>query len=243
MRKIIFALLFVLLLLSLSFSLDFDTANKEFFEVRRERDKNRILALIQNLEGNKNLLNDSQLLTVIADCYLEYGHWGVSGKEKEKYYEKARYHAEKAIQIDPNNGRAWYIAGASIGRLAKYKGIVQSLFMLGDFDKYIGKAIEILKDPLYKGFALLAMGMRYRDVPWPLYDYDKSEKYMKEALKYVPNYPNIYLELGYLYLKTNKKDLAKEMFLKVINSDPHPWLVKAHEESVELAKKELEKIK
>ncbi|MCX7942578.1 MAG: tetratricopeptide repeat protein, partial [Dictyoglomaceae bacterium] len=210
---------------------------------RRDRDKNKILALIETLEKDPNLLKDSQLLTVIADCYLEYGYWGVAGREKEKYYEKARSYAEKALQIDPNNGRAWYIAGASIGRLAQYKGIIQSLFMLGDFDKYIGKAIEILNDPLYKGFALLAMGMRYRDVPWPLYNYDKAEKYMKEALKYVPNYPNIYLELGYLYLKINKKDLAKEMFLKVINSEPHPWLVKTHEESVENAKKELEKIK
>lgn len=243
MRKALEIILFLLFSISLIFAIDFDTANRTFFEARRDRDINKITALISEIEKDPNLMKDSKLLTVLADAYLEYGHWGVIGKDKEKMYEKARNYAEQAIKIDPQNGRAWYIAGASIGRLAQYKGIVQSLFMLGDFDRYIGKAIEILDDTLYKSFALLAMGMRYRDVPWPLRDYNKAESYMKEALKYTPNYPNIYLELGYLYLKMNKKDLAKEMFQKVVNSLPHPWLVKTHEESVENAKKELENLK
>lgn len=243
MRKSLFLFLFLLFFMSFVFAIDFDTANKIFFEARRDRDVNKITALISEIEKEQNLMKDSKLLTVLADSYLEYGLWGISGKDKEKIYEKARSYAEQVIKIDPQNGRAWYIAGASIGRLAQYKGIVQSLFMLGDFDKYIGKAIEILDDPLYKSFALLAMGMRYRDVPWPLNNYNKAESYMKEALKYNPNYPNIYLELGYLYLKMNKKDLAKDMFQKVISSPPHPWLVKTHEEAVENAKKELEKLK
>ncbi|ACI19156.1 tetratricopeptide repeat protein [Dictyoglomus thermophilum] len=240
-RFFLFLLLFVFIIMN-TFGVEFDSANRIFFEARRDRNVEKIKSLINSLESDKDLPKNSQLLTVLADSYLEYGLWGVEGKEKEKMYEKARSYAEKAIQIDPNNGRAWYIAGASIGRLAQYKGIVQSLFMLKDFDKYIGKAIEILNDPLYKTFALLAMGMRYRDVPWPLYNYEKAESYMKEALKYTPIYPNVYLELGYLYLKMGKKDFAKEMFLKVINSEPHPWLVKTHEESVKLAEKELEKL-
>lgn len=243
MKKVLEITIFLLFSISLIFAIDFDTANRTFFEARRDRDINKITALISEIEKDPNLKKDSKLLTVLADAYLEYGHWGVTGKDKEKMYEKARNYAEQAIKIDPQNGRAWYIAGASIGRLAQYKGIVQSLFMLGDFDRYIGKAIEILDDTLYKSFALLAMGMRYRDVPWPLRDYSKAESYMKEALKYTPNYPNIYLELGYLYLKMNKKDLAKEMFQKVVYSPPHPWLVKTHEESVENAKKELENLK
>ncbi|ACK41601.1 MULTISPECIES: tetratricopeptide repeat protein [Dictyoglomus] len=241
--KNLFLILFLsVFVISNLFAIDFDTANKIFFEARRDRDVEKIKALISTLEGDKDLLTSSQLLTVLADSYLEYGLWGVEGKEKEKIYEKARSYAEKAIKLDPNNGRAWYIAGASIGRLAQYRGIVQSLFMLKDFDRYISKAIEILNDPLYRTFALLAMGMRYRDVPWPLYNYEKAESYMKEALKYTPIYPNIYLELGYLYLKMGKKDLAKEMFIRVVKSDPHPWLIKTHEESVNLAKKELEKL-
>ncbi len=74
------------------------------------------------------------------------------------------------MKLDSNSGRANYIAGAAIGRLAQYKGIIQSLFMLGDFDKYINKAISLLNENdeeqrLYKTFALIASGMRYRDFP------------------------------------------------------------------------------
>lgn len=243
MKRIFFIILYLILLFNISFSMDFESANNLFYEARRDRDVNKITSLISELEKDSNLQKDSNLLTVLADAYLEYGHWGVSGKDKEKMYEKARSYAEKAISLDGKNGRAWYIAGAAIGRLAQYKGIIQSLFMLGDFDRYISKAIEILDDPLYKTFALLAMGMRYRDVPFPLYNYGKAEYYMKEALKYTPIYPNVYLELGYLYLKMGKKDLAKEMFQKVIDSPPHPWLLKTHEESVSLARQELSKLK
>ena len=174
--------------------------------------------------------------------------WGVSDKEKEKTYEKARQYAEMALKLDPKNGRASYIAGAAIGRLAQYKGIIQSLFMLGDFDRYIETAIKLLDENdgeqrLYKTFAYIAVGMRNRDVPWPLYNYKKSEEQLNTAAKLTPNYSNIYLELGYLYLKTGDKTKAKEMFEKVISMGPHPWLVKTHEEAVKTAQEELKKLK
>ncbi|MFN3329007.1 MAG: tetratricopeptide repeat protein, partial [Fervidobacterium pennivorans] len=96
---------------------------------------------------------------------------------------------------------------------------------------------------LYKTFALIASGMRYRDVPWPLYNYKKSEELLNQALKLTPNYPNIYLELGYLYLKIGQKSKAKEMFEKVLNGQAHPWLIKTHESAVKSAKEELSKLK
>jgi len=56
-----------------------------------------------------------------------------------------------------------------------------------------------------KTFAYIASGMRYRDVPWPFYNYKKSEELLNSALKLTPNYSNIYLELGLLYVKTGDK--------------------------------------
>jgi len=85
--------------------------------------------------------------------------------------------------------------------------------------------------------------MRYRDVPWPLNDYKKSEELLLSAGQLTPNYSNIYLELGFLYLKMNKKDKAREMFQKVIDSEPHPLLVGAHLNAVKTAQEELEKLK
>jgi len=222
--------------------------NRMFYEARRDRDVNKIQNVIKTIEATLHFDKDTTLLTILADAYLEYGLWGVSDKEKEKTYEKARQYAEMALKLDPKNGRASYIAGAAIGRLAQYKGIVQSLFMLGDFDRYIDNAIKLLNESdeeqrLYKTFAYIAAGMRNRDVPWPLYNYKKSEEQLNTAAKLTPNYSNIYLELGYLYLKTGNKTKAKEMFEKVISMGPHPWLIKTHEDAVKSAQEELKKLK
>ncbi|MGB9790513.1 tetratricopeptide repeat protein [Thermotoga caldifontis] len=222
--------------------------NQLFYEARRDRDVAKMEWIIKTIEARSDLKSNSLLLTILADCYLEYGDWGVSKELKEKTLEQARKYAEEALKLDGNNGRASYVAGAAIGRLAQYKGIVQSLFMLGDFDKYINRAISLLNENdeeqrLYKTFALIASGMRYRDVPWPLNDFKKSEELLLAAAQLTPNYPNVYLELGFLYLKTNKKDRAREMFQKVVVGEPHPLLVGTHREAVKTAQEELEKLK
>jgi tetratricopeptide (TPR) repeat protein len=231
-----------------SLILAFEEIDALFFQARSERNPQKMLQIIQTLESRSDLNQSSELLTILADCYLEYGDWGVAKEQKEKTLEQARKYAEAALKLNSENGRANYIAGAAIGRLAQYKGIIQSLFMLGDFDKYINKAISLLnendeKERLYKTFALIASGMRYRDVPWPLYDYKKSEQLLFEAAKLTPNYSNIYLELGYLYVKTNNKQKAKEMFQKVLEMEPHPLLVQMHFNAVKTAQEELEKLK
>ncbi|PHJ12505.1 hypothetical protein IM42_03970 [Fervidobacterium sp. SC_NGM5_O18] len=242
------SLFIVFLFISVFGNVTSEELNRMFYEARRDYDVEKILKVIKTIEGIPGYDKDARLLTILADAYMEYGVWGASDKEKEKTYEKARQYAEMALKLDPKNGRASYIAGSAIGRLAKYKGIVQSLFMLGDFDKYIDNAIKLLNENdeeqrLYKTFALIASGMRYRDVPWPLYNYKKSEELLNAALKLTPNYPNIYLELGYLYLKTGEKAKAKEMFEKVVSGKAHPWLIKTHEDAVKSAQEELKNLK
>ena len=244
MRKIFFFVLACLAVINFA-SEEIDAL---FSQARSDRDSEKMLQIIQTLESRSDLNENSMLLTILADCYLEYGDWGVAKELKEKTLEQARKYAEAAVKLDNQNGRAHYIAGAAIGRLAQYKGIIQSLFMLGDFDKYINKAISLLnendeRERLYKTFALIASGMRYRDVPWPLNDYKKSEQLLFQAAELTPNYSNIYLELGLLYLKTKNKEKAKEMFQKVIEMEPHPLLVAAHSQAIKTAQEELGKMK
>ncbi len=249
-RKVVFITLVMAILFSTltMASIIGNTMNDKFYDARKDRSAVKMLAVIKAIEAIPNYDKDPMLLTVLADCYLEYADWGVPSNEKEEKLTKARSLAEAAIKLDPSNGRAHYIAGASIGRLAQYKGIVQSLFMLGDLDKYIDTAIKLLDENdeegrLYKTFAYIASGMRYRDVPWPLYNYKKSEELLNKALQLTPDYPNIYLELGYLYLKTGDKDKAKEMFKKVTTSPANPKLVGTHNEAKKIAKDELDKLK
>ncbi|MGC9772710.1 tetratricopeptide repeat protein [Fervidobacterium islandicum] len=238
----------VFLFISVFGNVTSEELNKMFYEARRDYDVEKILKVIKTIEGTPGFDKDARLLTILADAYMEYGVWGAPDKEKERLYENARKYAEMALKLDPKNGRASYVAGAAIGRLAKYKGIFQSVFMLGDFDRYIDNAIKLLNEndeeqKLYKSFALIASGMRYRDVPWPFYNYKRSEELLNSALKITPNYPNIYLELGYLYLKTGDKAKAKEMFEKVVSGKAYPWLIKTHEDAVKSAQEELKNLK
>jgi hypothetical protein len=43
-------------------------------------------------------------------------------------------------------------------------GIIQSMFLITDFDKSIDKAMELMPD---SPFPFIAKGMRDRDTPWP----------------------------------------------------------------------------
>ncbi|HQP59432.1 MAG TPA: tetratricopeptide repeat protein, partial [Petrotogaceae bacterium] len=74
-------------------------------------------------------------------------------------------------------------------------------------------------------------------------DMKKSEENFKKAIEKEPLYVNAYLELGMLYLKINKKELAREMFNKVISMQPHPEWRKQGEEAKKTAEDELKKIK
>ncbi|QTA38866.1 hypothetical protein JYK00_01070 [Thermosipho ferrireducens] len=222
---------------------DLTKVEKEFFKARSQQNVQLMEKVISEIESQISSKKDSYLLTILAEAYMEYGLWGVDDSKKEETFQKALDIAKEAIELDKSNGRAYYVAGATIGRLAQYKGIVQSLFMLGDFDDYIEKAIKLLNDNFYKGLALIAMGMRYRDVPWPLNSYKKSEKYLKQALEILPNYPNIHLELGILYNKWKKYDLAKIELETVLNSPPHPAFVAKHEEAKAEAEKILKELK
>lgn len=234
--------LIVLFAFSVDFkSVQFKLVEAKFLEARSFHNEKHMKEVIDTLENN--LEDDTDIYTLLAEAYMEYGLWGVSEDKKEETFTKALEYAKKAIGLDKTNGRAYYVAGATIGRLAQFKGIVQSLFMLGDFDKYIDKAIELLEDNFYKGLALTAKGMRYRDLPWPLYNYKKSEEFLLKALEVLPNYPNIHLELGKLYEKWGKTELAIKELNIVLESLPHPLLIKTHEEAKIEAEEILKRLK
>ena len=194
-----------------------------------------VIALLQADTSN------ASLTALYINAVTEYANGAVKDeKEREKFYQQAVDYGKKIIKENKDNWYLSYTLGAAYGRLAQFKGIVSSLFMLGDFDANIKKSIE-LNPSNYLGY--VALGMRYRDVPWPMNDMKKSEENFKKAIEKEPLYVNAYLELGMLYLKINKKELAREMFNKVISMQPHPEWRKQGEEAKKTAEDELKKIK
>ena len=232
------ALILVLLLGVLALSADFEHYQKLFVEYRDTYNAEGMKSLIDELEAMEG--KDYKIYTLLADALVEYALWGApEGTDKKELYEKARRYAEEAIKLKPDYAYAYFVRGAAIGRLAQYVGILKSLFLVGDFDESMKKAIEL--DP--KCFrAMVAMGMRYRDLPWPFRSYKKAEKYFEMALKVEPRYINTYLELGILYEVWGKKDKAIEAFRKVLELPPMKGFTALGMEAKEEAKKHLKSL-
>lgn len=233
MKKLIFVVLAGLLLSITAFSIEYEEAYQRFVVIRSSQDVEEMENLIKELENEEKVFEDAKFLTLLADCKREYANWAPEEKKVENY-ERARELAEKAIEMDPNYGYAYYVTGASIGQLAEFAGIVKSLFMLGDFDHFIGKAMEMMPT---NNLPFLAMGMRYRDTPWPFKNYDKSEELLLKAINLDPDYINSYYELALLYEKWGKMDKAAEYFQKVLELPLEPEYEAQGKESKEEAEK------
>ncbi|MFW6119352.1 MAG: tetratricopeptide repeat protein [Petrotogales bacterium] len=218
MKKIVFVVLMALIVSVTAFSIDYDEAYQRFIVTRSSQNVEEMGNLIEDLEDEEKVFEDVKFLTLLADCKREYANWAPEEKKAENY-ERARELAEKAVEMDPQYGYAYYVAGASIGQLAEFAGIVKSLFMLGDFDHYIEKAMELLPE---NNLPFLAMGMRYRDTPWPFRNYDKSEELLLKAINLDPDYINSYYELALLYEKWGKMDKASEYFEKILEMPIEP---------------------
>jgi len=211
---------------------------REFIHFRDTYDAEGMEKLIEKLEALPD--KDYKTYTLLADALVEYALWGLpETANKKEYYEKARNYAEEAIKLNPDYAYAYFVRGAAIGRLAQYVGILKSLFMVGDFDKSILKAIEL--DPrCYR--AMVAMGMRYRDLPWPFKSYSKAEKFLLKAIKIEPRYINSYLELGILYQMWGKSKKAIETFQKVLELPPMKGFTAMGLEAKEEAKRRLKEL-
>ncbi len=230
-----FFVVFTVVLTVALFSKSFSVYQSEFISYRDSYNAKGMKSLIEELENLPN--KDYRTYTLLADSLVEYALWGApKNADKKALYEEARKYAEEAIKLNPNYAYAYFVRGAAIGRLAQYVGLLKSLFMVDDFDYSMKKAIEL--DP--KCFrAMVAMGMRYRDLPWPFRNYKKAERYFKMAIKVEPRYINSYLELGLLYEAWKKKEKAIEMFKKVLELPPMKGFTALGKEAKEEAKEHL----
>lgn len=234
MRILMIAL--VLLAGTFMFALNYDEALESFVEIRSYQDIEKVTDFIYMMEDDSKTFSDARLLTLLADSYREKANW-MTGKDKVKLYEQARKYAEQSIKLDSSYGFSYYVNGATIGQLATYSGIVKSIFMLGDFDDNIEKAMKMMPEDSY---SRLAMGMRYRDTPWPYKSFKKSEKLLLESIELNPDYINGYYELAVLYEKDKKKDNAADLYKKILEMELQPEYIAQGNESKDIAKDWLE---
>lgn len=243
-----FKMVWILILFStllLASQQKFEEFHRRFLSSRAHRNGEDLLSLMRDLENHLPTVTNPHAIEfklLLAECHLEYGNLIEDGKQKRFHFEKALNLSREIMKLQQNNGKAYYVAAFSVSRLIEFVNVFQKLSLLNSFDSYMSKAVQYLTDDVYKGLAYMGLAIRYMSPPWPLNDYSKSEKYFEESKKYLGDYPALYLNWGYLYLKMNNKSKALEMFERALNSKPNELFLKAHEESVAIAKEEIKKL-
>lgn len=235
MKKYTLIISILLILVTLK-AYSYEELKQEFLHANSYRIFDEMKNIIEKTaEETKN----ANIMALNAEAMTEIANWGYQeNKTRKELYEKAVEKAKKAVEIE-NNTYTNYVAGAAIGRLAQFSGIFESMFLLGDFDKYFKQSIEC--DCKNYG-SLVAMGMRYRDTPWPMKNDKKAEEYLLKALEAEPAYINTYYELGIFYKNKNDKEKAIKMFNKVIELPPHEnWIIQG-KEAKKMSKIELENL-
>jgi tetratricopeptide (TPR) repeat protein len=87
----------------------------------------------------------------------------LEGDEAEKLYEEAAGHARAALALDPNDPNTHMEVARAVGRLAQFKGILQSLNLASEVKSELEKALEL--DPNFAP-ALHALALWHLNVPW-----------------------------------------------------------------------------
>lgn len=83
--------------------------------------------------------------------------------QQEALFDKAAGYARRAIELDPNNADAHFELARADGRLAQFKGVLQSLGLASEVKNSLNKAIEL--NPRLAG-AYVALGLWNAEVPF-----------------------------------------------------------------------------
>lgn len=82
---------------------------------------------------------------------------------KEALFDLARTHAERAVKLAPDDAEAHFELARALGRLAQYRGVLQSLNLASRVASSLDRALEL--DPQHAG-AWHARALFHDEVPW-----------------------------------------------------------------------------
>ena len=167
-----------------------------------------------------------------ADHALEGEHEGWKDICKE-YGKKGMEYAEKAIELEPEKIEGHYYFGLSAGTYSDGVSILKALKegLKGSTQDAFYEAYDI--DKMYDiGGPMLAIGRFWHQLPFPLRNKRRAEKYFEEHHKYFPDDPEGLVYYAELLIDRRKKDEAKPLLEKAIMGD-EPFFSKLAKEMLE----------
>jgi len=167
-----------------------------------------------------------------ADHALEGEHEGWKDICKE-YGKKGMEYAEKAIELEPEKIEGHYYFGLSAGTYSDGVSILKALAegLKGSTEDAFYKAYEI--DKMYDiGGPMLAIGRFWHQLPFPMKNKKRAEKYFKERYEYFPDDPEGLVYYAELLIDSRKKKEAIPLLEKAIAGD-EPFYIKRAKELLE----------
>lgn len=134
---------------------------------------------------------------------------------------EARKYSEKAAASNPNSIEGRFYNALSISMYAQGKTIVAALTegLRGKFNDELDAALKLNRKYNDGGVLRLAGRAPYK-LPWPLRDYDKSAKLLKEATDNFPGNLRAWLYLADTYYKMGQEKEAKAAYMRVTQLTP-----------------------
>lgn len=194
--------LVLVLILTLSSALaDISTANTLM-------DEGNYSAAVTELEGIiESEPENIEALYTLASALTSLAATIDDPTEAEATYDTAARTALKVVELDPTEAQGPYQRARALGRLAQFRGILQSLFMAGDIKGGFEKAIE-LDDQL--GGAYHGLAAFHAEAPFIVGgDSSKAGPLFEKAIELDPTSPLRYLEYAEMLIKQEKLDEAK----------------------------------
>ncbi len=139
-------------------------------------------------------------------------------KEAETLYNQAVNFAKEAITLDPNEAEAHFELGRATGRLAQFKGILESLNLSSDIKNSFEKTLEL--NPNHAG-ALHGLAMWNLEVPWIAGGRTSAMKtFFERAIAVEPDVPTHYVEYAGALIRLNEPEAAKALLVEVLSFTP-----------------------
>lgn len=163
-------------------------------------------------------------LSDMSRAYMRIGDLETKDATKIAAYEKGRAAAQKAIALDPKAADPIFWDMANQACIGRTKGVMNSLFMLPELRKGLGRALEL--QPGHK-LAKQTLGEIDHTVPGLVGGSDeRSEKAYLDVLKRDPHFTATMVLLAKFYRDKGKDDEARKWAKKVVDgpsSTPHDW--------------------
>lgn len=155
-----------------------------------------------------------------------------------KEYQRGIDLTKQAIVLNGKKAEAYYWLGVMYGVYGESRGVVQSLFLVGDMEKALKKAAEI--DPNVEGAGpYRVLGRLYYELPGSK---KKSLDYLLKAKELGATQPGCYIYLADTYLALNQKDEAKKALTILLNMEPDQRWIPETKGFKKIAQEKLKKL-